>query len=391
MKWFIFSSIFCLTLLVSCEMEERGQYPIDDNSPGQVRNVQVENFPGGATIQYSIPEDEDLLYVKAIYERMNGEIVEQKASAYANSLEIEGIGKSREIKVQLISGDRSQNESEPVEVIARPLDAPIFNILDSIKITSDFGGIRLSWQNDTEADIVITVSTIDELGEWADVESFYTKVAAGSGAVRGFESQERLFGVTVRDRWGNVTDTLKDSYTPLYEEKIDPDAGFRRWNPPGIDYSHYADAYSIEKLWDNNPSTFYLVRAPGIPYSLTFDMGQTVKFSRIKQYQRLHTPTYAYTGQNVESFELWGADSDQGLNDDLSSGWVKLGEFNVDKPSGLPLGELTDEDISVAQSGHDFNIDPNAPAVRYIRYVITKNWSSSNINAIAELQFWGSK
>ncbi len=391
MKWFIFSSIFCLVLLASCDTEERGQYPIDDIPPGQVSDLEVENFPGGATIHYSIPQDEDLLYVKAVYERKEGETVEQKASSYANSLNIEGIGKSKEIKVQLIAGDRSQNESEPVEVITQPLDAPIFNILDSIQISSDYGGIQLKWQNPTEADIVITVSTIDELGEWVDTESFYTKIAKGSGSVRGFENQERWFGVTVRDRWGNVTDTLKNTYTPLYEERIDPEDGFRRWNPPGIDYSHYAGAYSLEKLWDNNPSTFWLVRASGIPYSFTFDMGQTVKFSRIKQIQRLHTPTYAYTGQNVEAFELWGANTDQGLNADFSSGWIKLGEFNIDEPSGLPLGELTDEDISVAYSGHDFNIDLDAPAVRYIRYVITKNWSGSNLNSIAELQFWGSK
>jgi len=391
MKNFIYYIITCLPLILACEMDERGQFPVDGIPPGQVTDVRVENLPGGATIHYTIPSDEDLLYVKAIYERKPGEIVEQKASAYASQLSIEGIGKSREMKVLLVAGDRSQNESEPVEVKVNPMDAVIYTILDSIKVSNDFGGVRLNWKNEMEADVVITVSTVDELNEWVAVESFYTNVKVGSGNVRGFESTERLFGVSIRDRWDNVTDTLKGYFTPLYEERIHPEDGFRRWNPPGIEYSHHSETYSLEKLWDDNPSTFYLVRAPAIPYSFTFDIGRVVKFSRIKQYQRLHEPTYAYTDQNVEAFELWGAPTAQGLSDDYESGWVKLGEYTVEKPSGLPLGELTDEDISAAQAGHDFNVDPNAPPVRYIRYVITKNWSNNTINSIAELQFWGSE
>ncbi|WP_236970756.1 DUF5000 domain-containing lipoprotein [Membranihabitans marinus] len=391
MKYIIYLLMFSFCCFLSCETEERGQYAVDSIPPGKVSNATVENIEGGAIINYTIPNDDDLLYVKAVYERTSGEIVEQKSSSYSNSIQIEGIGKSREVKVQLIAGDRSQNESEPVEVIAQPLDAAIYSILDSMKMDSDFGGMRISWKNPTEAEIVITVSTLDELGEWTDVESFYTKVPSSQGSVRGFENEERQFGISIRDRWGNVTDTLVTTLTPLFEERIEPENAFRRWNPPGIDYSHYADAYSIEKLFDDNPKTFYLVLAPGLPYSFTFDMGQTVKFSRLKQIQRNVNAGFFYSAQNVEAFEIWGAESAEGLTDDFNSGWIKMGEFNVEKPSGLPLGQNTDEDVAVAIGGHEFNVNPDAPKVRYIRYVIAKNWSSSNINAIAELQFWGSK
>src|SRR5690606_9011 len=120
-------------LLSGCQKAERGQYPIDSEAPGTVALKEIENLPGGAVITYEIPSDEDLLYVKAVYQLDNGEIVEQKASAYTNKLKIEGIGRSRPLEVILTAGDRSQNESAPVSVTVHPKDAAIYDIRNSLK------------------------------------------------------------------------------------------------------------------------------------------------------------------------------------------------------------------------------------------------------------------
>src|SRR4051794_26451510 len=100
---------FSLLMLFSCTKIEKGQFPIEHDAPGQVTNVKVANVAGGANISYTIPTDNDLLYVKVIYKLDDGRIMEQKASAYANSLKVEGIGKSFEQEVELICGDRSKN------------------------------------------------------------------------------------------------------------------------------------------------------------------------------------------------------------------------------------------------------------------------------------------
>src|SRR5690606_17977151 len=200
---------------------EIGQYPIDGEAPGQVENITVENLKGAAIISYDIPDDEDLLYVKAIYRLDNGDEVEQKASAYVNSIRIEGLGKSRQQEVLLVTGDRSRNESQPVTVTIHPEDAPIYDVFSSLHINNDFGWIRLEWDNETKADVVITVLELDEWNELVEIEHFYTRAEKGKGNVRGYAAQEKMFAVYVRDRWQNHSDTLIASYTPLHEERLD--------------------------------------------------------------------------------------------------------------------------------------------------------------------------
>ena len=88
---------------------------------------------------------------------------------------------------------------------------------------------------------------------------------------------------------------------PTYGELI---GGFKRWNPTGIPYKVYG-SYHIERLWDNNVNSFYLVAAGKLPYSFTFDLGKNIKLERIKLFQRQNL---LYDSQNVKKFQLWGSD-----------------------------------------------------------------------------------
>ena len=172
MKTWYLTAFLGALLSMGCQKIERGQYPIDNEAPGEVKLTGIENLPGGAIISYEIPSDEDLLYVKAIYRLDNGELVEQKASAYTNKLKVEGIGKSKPLEVTLIAGDRSQNESKPLVVTAHPQDAPIYEILNSLRAYDDFGGIRMEWDNPQAADVVLSVLTNDENGDFVTTENF---------------------------------------------------------------------------------------------------------------------------------------------------------------------------------------------------------------------------
>ncbi len=385
MKNYILLLVLFVCSFSSCYKEDidRGQYPIESVPPGEVTSPTVKNLPGAAIITYTIPEDEDLLYVKATYTLDNGEIVEQKASAYANSLRIEGIGKSREVEVILVAGDRSKNESKPVKVITHPTDAPIYAVFKTLVSGPDFGGIFLGWKNLTESEVVITVNTTDASGNLVLAENFYSKSANGQGFVRGFASVERLFAISLRDRWGNVTDTIKKLYTPLYEERIQPKDKFRRWNPIGIPYKEYAPAYSIEKIWDEDPFSRYLYFATSFPDSFTFDMGQTAIFSRFKV---MLDRAQGFGGQNIKEFEVWGAPTAD-VSANFSKGWYKLGSYKMTKPTDF--GGSGQEDQAKLASGEDFSVDPNAPPVRYIRFVSLSTWGSSQYTTLTELQFWG--
>lgn len=158
--------------------------------------------------------------------------------------------------------------------------------------------------------------------------------------------------------------------------------GFKRWNPSEIPYKVYG-SYHVENLWDNNINSFYLVAAGQLPYSFTFDLGKNIKLERIKLFQRQNL---LYNSQNVKKFQLWGSDSPS-VSADFSE-WSKLGDFEITKPSGLPAGENSPEDIAVAAEGHEFYVDPTQQPVRYIRVVVESAWSGATI-AVAEIKFFG--
>ena len=382
-RYYILLIIFAIFFYSCFKADYRGQYPTDSVPPKEIKSPEVKNVPGGAIISYVIPDDPDLLYVKASYTLDDGTVVEQKASAYASSLKIEGIGKSREVDVSVVAGDRSQNESSPVVVKTHPLDAPIYSILGSVKAYDDFGGIRLTWANPDEAEVVLAVITTDSLGEFVVTQNFYTKSKDGFGSVRGFPSEDRVFGWYLRDRWGNLTDTIKGNFHPLFEEEAK--GKFARWNPPGISYNQYG-SYAIEKMWDDITTDFYIQAGITYPWSFTFDIGQTVKLSRIKIWQR-QGATLVYAVQSVKDFQVWGSATPNVTAD--FSGWTHIGDFTSYKPSGSPLGVNTADDIAYAAAGQDYNIDPSAPPIRYVRFVVQSTWANDNIIAFGEMKFFG--
>ena len=377
------------SFLWMCEAEERGQIPMDAIPPGQVTSVTVENLPGGAIVSYIIPEDDDLLYVKAIYRLDNGKIMEQKASAYSTKLEIVGIGRGEPQSIQLITGDRSKNESIPLEVEIEPLDSPIFDILNSIEIFNDFGGLTLQWDNPLEADIIISIDTLDMDNNYQASQTIYTSSIVGRRSIRGLPPVERIFAVSVADPWNNTTDTISGMYLPIYEEKLDR-TKFARWNPPGIPYMQLQSDWAIEKLWDgvggNTGTGYSWPTTAKMGDSWTMNLGVTAKLSRFKFHQRM-TGDQVYTGANIRSFDLYGSPhANVNENEDT---WVFLGSYESFKPSGLPHGQVSDEDNAYALAGEEYMVDISMPAVRYLRVKVNKTWGGANYMQLMEVEFFG--
>lgn len=166
--------------------------------------------------------------------------------------------------------------------------------------------------------------------------------------------------------------------------------GISQWNPPGIPYGTYWETYyGIKFMWDNDIDTYYLVSAPELPYSFTFDLGKSIFIERFKLFQRqdiVNGETYAYDGQNLKTFQIWGSNTP-----DVTSSfddWIKLGDFEIIKPSGLPQGQSTPEDVVAAASGHDFILDLDFP-IRYIRVVAQSLWGGYSTIAVSEIKFFG--
>lgn len=385
---------YCIILMVllgfcsACKKEPRGQYPVDSVPPGAIKSPQVKNIAGGAIITYVLPGDEDLLYVKATYKLGNGTAMEEKASVYAHSIEVEGFGKSQPSTVQLIAYDRSNNASKPVTVDIHPLDAPIYSIFKSLKVYDDFGGVRLEWDNPDAAKVVIEVDTLNEKGGMVNAQNIYTDAKIGTGNVRGYTDSVQVFGMSVRDRWGNHTDTLIGTYHPLYEVELDK-SKFAVWNPPGLTTSQLG-GWGLPNAWNGTIAGNGFSTGVGhyAPQDITFDMGQLAKLSRFVINSRdraQHDLIYSYG--HFKRFSLWGSPTPN-VNQDTST-WIKIGDFESHKPSGLPVGQVTEEDIETAViKGEDYVVDPHVPPVRYIWIRVEETWGGATPQMM-EITFYG--
>jgi hypothetical protein len=382
-------------LLLGCQKTERGvPVPGSDVAPGPVSNVKVKDIPGGATLSYTLPKSGSLLYVLAEYSIGHGAVLDKKASYYNNSLTIEGFPDTASYDVKLYAVSRGDKRSTPVTVKIRPLTPPVISVFRSLSLRPTFGGVNVQFVNPDEANVKITVLTPDSLGVLYPADIYYTQRDTGNFSARGFAAAPRKFGVFVRDRWNNYSDTLYTTLTPFFEEQIDK-SKFQGLPLPTDTYKPHLDD-GFPDLWDNiwdvdNP-VFHTSPGTGMPQWFTFDLGDTVRLSRMKLYHRLAraadgTDGAFYAG-DPEVFEIWG--SNDPATDGSWGSWTLLGHFTCIKPSGQTTP--TSEDIQYAcVDGENFDFPVGTPPVRYLRFKTMRTWGNVDYVYISELSFWGSE
>ena len=108
----------------------------------------------------------------------------------------------------------------------------------------------MRWENPTNLPIVIDVTSPDDDNEMRQIDRFYSQMTAGKANVRGQDSIETIFTVTISDRWGNNTEPLWGVYKPMFEELIDK-SHFSTFSVPGLPYDMQSGGYGIENLWND--------------------------------------------------------------------------------------------------------------------------------------------
>jgi hypothetical protein len=383
MPVWILSILLVVFLGGGCEEIERGA-PVahDDSPPPPVSDVVVENIPGGATLSYTLPKSDDLLYVLAEYSREQGELSEKKVSYYHNKFTLEGFPDTLARKVTLYTVSRGEQKSAPISVTINPLTSPVDVVANSLEVKKSFGGIVIGFENETEADIKITVITEDSLNNLYIADTHYTGMIDGKYSVRGFEPELRKFGIYVMDRWNNISDTLFVEVTPLFEMQLNK-SKFSELHLPGDNWEAY-NGQSMSRMWDEDwGQQFASKNGEGFPQSFSFDLGLEAELSRFIFYPRSNNTAW----RNVPKyFEVWGSNNP---NPDGSwDNWVKLLDGEMVKPSGLPCGQLSDEDIARAIEGIEFEFPPGTPKIRYIRFKTLEVHCEMNVSC-AEITFFG--
>src|SRR5690554_322171 len=219
--------IIGILIILSTGCQEAGRIDFIDDSPAipmQVTDIEIESTPGGAIISYNLPDDPNLLSVKALYEIQPSVFREAKSSYYNNSLELIGYGDTLTHPVKIYSVGKNNKESEPIHIDIKPLAPPVQTVFNSINLSSTFGGANVAFENESKAKLRIFLM-VDSTGtgQWTTLRTLYTEAELGNFSVRGFETEEYKFAVYVKDRWNNNSDTMIVDLTPLYEEMIPKD------------------------------------------------------------------------------------------------------------------------------------------------------------------------
>jgi hypothetical protein len=399
-------------LISGCKEEGRIDH-IDDSTPAPapVTLEGVVSKPGGAVIRYRIPNDKNLLGVKVVYSR-NGEVCESKASKYIDTLVVEGFGNADPQEAKLYSVGVNEKLSEPVSVSINPL-TPIVRTV-TFDMEESFGGVVISLDGNYSSDNLSLVLLMDTLYSatdgkrlWMEVQTFHTSSVARKFSRRGLEAKPIDFAVYIRDRWGNRSDTIYKTLTPLEEIKLPKDT-YRNMALP-TDYFQTAEGssgYRMENLWTGGEAAsggFYATQfAAPMPQWITIELGYTASISRIQKWPR--GGYELYSGSGPRTFELWGS-TNPNPDGSWDESWTLLGEFEQFKPSGYgegrEIGPVTDEDNDYWYNRTEFELSPtdNAPnphtPVSYLRIKFTSSYTTYGTEAVqgqiivGEFTFWG--
>ncbi|MFC4674667.1 DUF5126 domain-containing protein [Dysgonomonas termitidis] len=440
----ILIAIFATLFLWNCDNVKDWSDPTDSIPPGIVTNINVTNIHGGAIITYSLPSDDDLLAVKAVYTYSeNGNKREIFSSANNNIIKLEGYPDTGEYTVFLYVLDKSKNESSPVEVKIKPLLPPVEQIKQSLNINPTFGGIYTLWENLQQDEISLTMYTKDDDGEYQFYDAYYSKTLVGKTTFRGLTDKPQEFRFQIRDKWGNLSQPLDTILTPLFEEEIvgRNQSGYiwQRWGytdktclyrgdlagnnttaKRGFEQVHDGDTWNNSEWWhsnDNKLNDFVDWPEPNayiLPYYFTIDMTKKASYSRLRYWMRSRSPIFS--ANTFISLEVWATNSPKPL-DQIGDGskeqnlmywtdwkelggtgewrndWMKLADYDLVLPSGgTDPNFLTNEDHEFIKVGFEVELDPqyaNTP-FRYIRFVIRKNREANYHTQLSELKFWGS-
>ncbi len=382
-----------LLILLSACGEEKIYGPIqnDGTAPGQVSNLSYEPQLGGAIISYTIPQDADLAYIKAVYEITTGQ-VEVKASHYTNNLTIMGFGDTTEQEVKLYAVDRGENASEAATLMVKPDIPPLYWVYNDIDFINDFGGFNVEWENPTEAALSFYLLNYNDSAQgWEPMDAYtvYSDLAEYTLKVRN-RLDTMTYGMYVKDYYGNSSDTLVQVVEPLFEESIDKST----WknHPLSTDVA----ITNMEKMWDGPDGSGACKGARDgfdSPQYFTIDLGKTVQLSRIHIDGWGNSAAAHYNWSNPSHYRVY-ARMDAPTDDNLE-GWEEIVDHVVETPSGAY--PPTQEDEELAEQAYTAEIPLEMMKnVRYLRFAIVDTWAYGPYDTrtcplfqIKEINLWG--
>lgn len=374
---------------------------LDTTAPGKVTNISYKPTNGGAVLTFTAPDDDDLLYVKAVYTNSLGKEVFKVTSHYGDSIEIDGFKEATPQKVKLYAVDRSNNNSEAAEIEVTPMKSFIYLVQESIQMKEQLGGVRITWENPDQKTVFVYVN-------FSKAGKTYERILSSALSdpvlmIRGLDPEEYSFSVSVEDFNGNKTDKMDvGTYRPLLEQKIDKST-WKVLQNLSVDGDKYEG--TLASFWDDvvdtkesaaDNSYFIISRDENggmlkWPLDIVVDLNKTVVVNRFVVWQRafayvnaeqngVSTDYCYYKEENMKSFSVSVS------TDKLT--WNSLGTFDIGDPRDA-AGVISPAKYKEAIDGHEFNLESVSQPFRYMKFSILSNYGSETNVYGSEITLYG--
>lgn len=411
--------ILALFVVFSCKEGERFKPNSEDGeAPGKVILKLYKPLYGGARFFYSLPQDEDLMSVEAVYTNKKGKVFTFAASYFVDSLDVYGLPSTDKYNVQLFAVDRAGNRSEPLNVDVVPLEPAFSRVANSMQVKPGFSSFFIDWANELKQNINVYVDfTFKQDGE---TRSLTTVFSSNLEKDRRFindlvlpPSEKVDVKVRVEDIYGNITDAIDKGQISLHEDIKIPKNAWILPNPNdtigGVPMVfgnglEGRNRYVIDDIIDRGDNlNFMHTNARGktgrtadgnMPWNFIIDLGGYYELSRIVTVQR-HSGGLAnisrgqyYRNENVGVYNMY-------IWDDASNSWEFVSQSKIDVPLGL--SEL--EFVKKGEAGDMAYMYPDEPAytkrTRWFRYEAVKsfngNYTLEDANCLSEITLYGRK
>ena len=374
---------------------------LDTTAPGKVTDISYTPTNGGAILTFTAPDDDDLLYVKAVYTNSLGKEVFKVTSHYGDSIEIDGFKEATPQKIKLYAVDRSNNNSEPAEIEVTPMKSFIYLVQESVQLKEQLGGVRITWENPDRKTVFVYVN-------FSKAGKTYERILSSALSdpvlmIRGLDPEEYSFSVTVEDFNGNKTDKMDvGTYKPLLEQKIDKST-WKVLQNLSVDGDKWEG--TLASFWDDvvdtkesgSDNSYFIINRDdngGMlkwPLDIVVDLNKTVVVNRFVVWQRafayvnaeqngVSTDYYYYKEENMKSFSVSVS------TDKLT--WTSLGVFDIGDPRDAS-GVISPAKYKEAVDGHEFNLESVSQPFRYMKFSVLSNYGSETNVYGSEITLYG--
>lgn len=429
----IFLLILVISVLFSCNKED--EYILGTSV--SETDVSFTAIPGGAIMNYSMPDDSKVFFIVAKYKDFKGNPITVKGSYLSNSIELKGFIKEEEnIPVEIFFSDNKGNMSVSKSMNFSTKASTAYDFFENLEVFSYWNGFGLKYDVEELAKGIVHIghvsvnpitSKLDTLlikseklkdGEnimyfpdWANEETGLTDVVVWTEDYRGNRVRKGFYE--------DVEAIFQVKYPSQDIILLDGSSSENSYNKVGAQYLFDGDTKGIQRLENGNNQEGYIFLSENhaVPGYWTIDLQQEAQIAQLRFYCALNLNMIWYsvvydayfTSYYPNKIVVYGSNDPNAPMDE----WDELGDFSQDKSTPQlqrwckrasdDYGEIYTkvEELEAAEPSYaDVGCKLTDKKYRYIRYEILEVFNEkigyyypnrNNRVAIQELEVYTKK